>query len=297
MVKTFMHSRWDNKIVQVSWDLGNECNQNCSYCPDVFKNGHFSNGNWDQVEIFADRMCDYYDLIGKSLYIGFGGSGEPTLVPWFGNLLRLLNNRIAGCTVSTNLTAPLEWFEEHGNVIKHISGTVHYEYTSLPELADKICAIRDVVRDINITVPMLPDRYDEQIKDIEWFSKKTNINVGQQVVFSNPVEPVKLKKEYTEEIKENLRSTHDNTAYLITTKDENNVIQAVDQIKYADINLSENDSLREFTNWDCYAGIDTLVIDSRGFVRRGWCAQLSMHQHHMTSWSWNLNPITCNMKW
>jgi len=295
MKQIFQHTAWNEKIVQIGWDLGNECNQDCSYCSPVIKGGNFSNGKWETVENFADRLCDHYDRMGKLAYISFGGSGEPTIVEWFPDLLRLLNNRVAGCSVGTNLTAPIEWWEDYGNYIARVDGSVHYEYTNLRDMHAKIHTIFNLVRKMHLSVPMIPDRFDEQMRDIEWWRQNSEISVSPQVVFANMTASGKWKKEYTAEKKEVLQKEHDTPVYKITKETPAGpVVEPISQIK---VHLNESDSERVFTHWQCYAGIDTLVIDSRGYVRKGWCTQHTMEQVHMSQWHWPTEPVPCNMAW
>jgi hypothetical protein len=295
MKKIFQHSQWNEKVVQIGWDLNNHCNQDCSYCPPVIKGGNFSNGSWETVENFADRLCDHYEKLGKLAFIGFGGSGEPTMVEWFPDLLRMINNRIAGCSVGTNLTAPIEWWEENGNYISRVDGSIHYEYTSLREKFDYIHHIRKFTRNMHLSVPMIPDKFDQQMEDINWWRENSEISIAPQVVFANMTASGKWKKEYTPEQKEVLKKEHDVNTYKITKETpQGPVVEVKSQIK---VHLNESDSDCVFTGWQCYSGIDTLVIDSRGYVRKGWCPQHTMEQQHMSQWQWSTDPVPCNMAW
>ena len=290
-MKTFHHTAWSPDTISIAWDLGNYCNQDCSYCLAVHKAGNFSNGDWDIVETFADKLMVFCEKAGKIPEIRFGGSGETTSVPYFGDLLRTLNNR-ARCHIETNLSAPIEWWEQYGYMINRIHGSLHYEYTTLRDSAEKIQKIMEISNKVSITIPMLPNRFQEQLDDIAWAHETLGIYVGMQPLFINPTDPLYLLKSYTEEQKQILQGGEPRPSYVVESDSEPN-----QHLTHIQLHYSENDELREFTDWQCYAGIDTLVIDSRGYVRRGWCAQHTMEQVHMSAWQWSLEPQNCRMMW
>ena len=309
-MKEFKHTSWKHDTVLVEWDLGNECNQDCSYCPAVAKSGIFKNPDWDSVEIFAHKMLDYYDELGKRVMVNIGGSGEPTIVPWLPNLLRLLNNRSGGVTLSTNLSAPINWWSEHANLIKNVAVTVHYEYTTLHDIMEKLNLVAEQSRNISVAVPMIPSRFYAQLSDIEWFRNNTNYGPVPQIVFRDYTAGGEWTG-YTDDQREILRSYHNIPSFKVDesktpaseptssigTRAPDPVLISTTVKTTTDVYLTEKDDHRCFTGWQCYAGIDTLCIDSRGYVRRGWCAQLGQTQTHMTQWAWDSSPVTCNMAW
>lgn len=290
-MQTFYHTGWRPDTISIAWDLGNYCNQDCSYCLLVHKAGNFSNGSWEIVESFADKLLVFCEKAGLIPEIRFGGSGETTAVPYFGDLLRTLNNR-ARCSIETNLSPSIEWWENHGYMISGVHGTIHYEYITLRESAEKIQKIMEISNRVRVTVPMLPDRFQEQLDDISWMNDTLGISVGMQALFINPTDPLLLHSDYTPEQREILIGTDTTDIYVIKSDTDKNKTMTHSQVHW-----SENDSLREFTDWQCYAGIDTLVIDSRGYVRRGWCTQHTMEQVHMSEWQWSLEPQACRMMW
>ena len=290
METVFKHLSWQKNIVRIDWDLGNACNLNCSYCPLNSKAGNYSNPNWGLVSDFAEKMLDHYDSMGKMAVIGFGGSGEPTIVEWFPNLLRMINNRVVSVTVGTNLTAPLEWWEDNCGLITNINATVHYEHTSLRNLYNTIMMVNDQSKHLNIGVPMLPSKFNEQLEDMEWFTQTTGIHVSPQILLMDMYGGGKWIN-YTPEQKLKLENWYNSPAYTISNQNDQTVLTV------HDVALNESDHNRCFTNWTCNAGIDTLVIDSRGMVRKSWCAQMSNEQRSMVDWIWDRNPVTCNMLW
>lgn len=302
-MKEFRHTSWRSDTVLVEWDLGNECNQDCSYCPAVAKSGLFKNPEWEIVEDFAHKMLDYYDNLEKRVMVNIGGSGEPTVVQWLPNLLRLLNNRSGGVNLSTNLSAPIDWWAEHANLVKNVSVTVHYEYTTLYNIKEKLDIVASQSKNVSVTVPMLPDRFESQLADIEWFRANTDYNPVPQIIFRSYTSGGAWIN-YTDEQKEILRRYHNMPSFKIeetTGTASPPTVQSVPTTTVikstTDVYLTEKDDQRCFTGWTCYAGIDTLCIDSRGFVRRGWCAQLGQTQTPMASWNWDPAPVTCNMAW
>lgn len=300
-MKEFRHTSWRSDTVLVEWDLGNECNQDCSYCPAVAKSGAFKNPNWDTVEEFAHKMLDHYDELGKRVLVNIGGSGEPTIVSWLPNLLRLLNNRSGGINLSTNLSAPIDWWKDNANLVKTVAVTVHYEYTNLHEIKEKLDIVASQTKNVAVAVPMLPNRFDTQLADIEWFRANTKYSPVPQIVFRNYTAGGAWIN-YTEDQKETLRRYHNMPSFrLEETKPVVSSAPAPAPIAViksnTDVYLTEKDDQRCFTGWRCYAGIDTLCIDSRGYVRRGWCAQLGQTQTPMASWEWDPLPVICNMAW
>lgn len=296
MTRLFRHNSWVKNIVRIDWDLGNYCNFNCSYCPVNTKQGNFSNPGIDIQKTFASDMLDYYDSIGKRPVILFGASGEPTIYSEFPALLKFLHNRVAEISVRTNLSAGVEWWKENGYLIHDVHGTVHYQNgVTLKTTYETISQILQYARNVTISVPMLPDLFDKQIEDIEWLKGCSTISIAPQPILQN-LYSGGYWINYTDKQKDELAKYYQFESHSVSTH-ENTSSTLSDIVKKTsfEVVFNEQDTERCFTGWKCFAGIDTLVIDSRGYVRKGWCAQLAHEQKHMTEWTWNSNPFTCNM--
>ena len=243
-------------------------------------------------------MLDYYDSIGKQLVVSFGTSGEPTILEYFPTLLKFLHNRVREISVRTNLTAGLDWWKENGYLIHHVHGTVHYQNgISIKSLYDTVMQIAEKSQRFDLSVAMLPELFQQQLDDIQWLEEHSDVKVS--------ILPL-LKDlyyggawiNYTEEQKLEIEKRYHFDSHVVSTHhtDTNVTIDVTSKTSF-DVVFSENDNERCFLGWQCHAGIDTLVIDSRGYVRKGWCAQLAQDQKHMTEWAWNSDPFTCNMSW
>lgn len=297
MHKKFYHTTWNEDITRVDWDLGNACNLNCSYCPPNTKQGNFTNPDIDTLKTFAESMLTHYDGLGKQVSVVFGTSGEPTAIEHFPALLKFLHNRVREISVQTNFTASKDWWAEHGYLIHNVHGTVHYQGDiNLKSLYPIIMQVAQTSKNLSIVVAMLPERFQEQLDDMAWFEKESGINIGMQPLLKNLYHGGAWI-DYTADQKKEFEKRHQFQSHTIETHDSNKTVVAIEPKMSFDVVLSENDNERCFNGWKCYAGIDTLVIDSRGYVRNGWCAQLAMGQEHMTKWNWINKPFTCNMAW
>lgn len=121
---------------QVLWDLGRNCNYNCSYCwPGVH--------NRDAPHISLEVMKNTADILindwAKQSMIRFNfGGGEPTINPNFLEFLKYLKSKDQWVLVTTNGSRPRKYWVEAAQYINSVNLSVHFEFVDEAKLIGNI---------------------------------------------------------------------------------------------------------------------------------------------------------------
>ena len=284
---------------QVDWILGAFCNYQCSYCwPGV----HSSKPDYRPVEILiktADEIKRQARERGYNSFIFAFSGGEPSMSKGYLDLLRHLSEDSANCDnqmvhMTTNLSAGFRWLEKWIEAtaslqMRHISASFHSEFAEKEVFADKIQFLWDKSIPVSINMVMVPERFEALWKDALYFhSRNININLipqrggnGHDLVsgwtdsmkkrlkegFPNRNRhnaPSLYMDEYSEERDFENRVSFTSDDYGIELMDSKGKIYFLDRAERLNI-LNFN----KFKGWECLAGYRSLIIDKKGYVKRG----------------------------
>ncbi|MBT7332676.1 radical SAM protein [Candidatus Woesearchaeota archaeon] len=244
--------------VRIAWTVGDVCNYSCSYCrlnlnkkmpPDA-----------ETIKDICEVFIDHYEPLGKTVEIQFTG-GEPTVIPNFQSVLRMLHNRNCKTSLLTNGSPNLDWWEQNANTLNTVNISVHLDFVDIEELEEKIDLLKD--RDLHLTIATTPEnfetatelktRWDEEFQEHE-------IQITYQLLYKDmPFNQVLM--DYTPE---QLQIAYGTTENNLPTSDTNEN-EHVDKIR--------SEKRNTYKGYICYAGLDTLVIDYAGHIRRSHCGQ------------------------
>lgn len=240
---------------RIQWMLGNSCNYKCSYCLDLLHRGdHPFPDDELMVEVCKD-IITHYDELGRDAIFEFVG-GEPTLIDKIPNIGQRLHNYPTNIVLKTNGSASLEWWKYTRRYLSDVIISVHKQFADVQHI-EKVVRLLQEDKDfhpINVQV-LFPvtqreDSWDWGFENVHNFRKKYGVG-DIQLLYSNFGKGSNAYLPYNEKQKKQY-----NKFYNI---EEPELKEETDQFCFKD-----------FT---CYAGIETLVIDSLGNVTRGWCLQ------------------------
>jgi sulfatase maturation enzyme AslB (radical SAM superfamily) len=238
--------------------LGNNCNYNCSYCLDIFKKGDHP---FPDDELFLEISKDiiyHYDDLGRDVVFEFMG-GEPTLIDKIPQFGKRLHNFPTNITLKTNGSASLAWWEESRRYLTEVIISVHREFADIEHIKNVVQLLQnnETSHPINLTVlfpvTLKQDSWEWGLHNVRKFKKR--YGVGElQLLYSNFGRGSNMYLPY----KEHQWDQYYKLKGLTRTVDPDPSII----LKYP-----------SYKDKTCHAGLDTLVIDSKGNVFRGWCMQ------------------------
>lgn len=228
--------------VRVDWRFGNVCDWDCSYCPSIFKNGSSQFFDTEQVKDACDRLIEHYEKLNCRVEFSFIG-GEPTIHPGFISIVRGLHNRGAGAIIHTNGgSKDLNWWKEARQYVHAINLSIHLERVDMEAMESHYIPLLNLFEsslETTVQIPYLPE-YETQADKISTLIKeKTGRDAPKRVLYQDSPQNTKLY-DYG-----NLENASDKN--IINSKRFN------------------------YKDWNCYAGVDQLVIDPAGNIWRAWC--------------------------
>jgi len=273
----------------ITWILNDICNYQCRYCPDVLHNGKNVKYDWDVVEPFIDKLFDFYGKEQKrQLLFSFSG-GEPTLSPYFPQMLQKIYENGGGIGLTTNLSRTARYIRDNFKYLSYANCTfhpafefknnTHFDWLERAKIASELTFT---------TVRMMLDPlyWNECIKFIEYIRDNTKLRL--EIVFIDDQYGTSDKKitdiDYTEEQVAFFKNwkTIDNR---ITTEEiqKNNPLWR----KYDPDAVATDSSGKVFpittvqeyinrgqTNWydyKCAIGKESMFIHQNGHIKRGNC--------------------------
>lgn len=249
--------------VNIAWTLGDVCNYECSYCP--FNTGRFIPPDSERIKEVSEIIIEHYEQFDKACHFHFTG-GEPTIIPNFISVLRTLHNRYCKINLASNGFPPLEWWEMAKPTLDTVHISVHLEECDIEDLEAKFDLLKD--RDLKISIAAIPEQWDTII-DLQ---KKWKERYKEQDLFIN----LHLLYEDMPRNSRPLNYTQKQLDYLYGKHEQDNETnEATAGVEKEDMGIDQMrvEHRNTFTGYSCYAGIDTLVIDMFGNIRKSHCNQ------------------------
>lgn len=126
---------WEDNRVHISWDLGKQCNYECTYCPPYLHSKTSQHLPFEKVIDILDVILKYYN--NRFTEFNFAG-GEPTIHPQFIEICKYLKERGSRTLVTTNGSRSLKYLTELSRHLNLMIISHHFEYIKLDKMANKI---------------------------------------------------------------------------------------------------------------------------------------------------------------
>lgn len=262
-----VHEEW----FVVNWCLGNTCNYSCSYCPD---NLHNSSTKWpdpETIKKFILKVKNHHP--NKKLYFEFTG-GEVTMYKHFTDICKFCTGLGIKVGLISNGSRTLRWWEENKEYFDHVCLSFHPEFADVDHFIDVVKLIHNQVR-THVNVMMSPEKFNfcfdlaNRIKDLGNLSMALQpliVDFGSQLY------------DYTEEQKKVFDNQHELITKHIKFNKSFEYYRGAMRKVYPDrktISSSAHRFISEKTNdwsgWNCYIGVEQIIIDLGGSIYRGWC--------------------------
>jgi MoaA/NifB/PqqE/SkfB family radical SAM enzyme len=243
--------------LKIEWNLGKRCNYDCSYCPSSIHDNYSPHTSIDILERTVDRLC----ALEKPLRISLTG-GEPAVHPDIEDLFDYLKRKnVYWVNLTTNGTRPAQWYLHNEMFYNHIVFSLHFEHDWKRVLHTINQFYDNTERDFFVNVMAHHNHMDDvrtvvaQLiqKGIKFAVRRIRWTEGDHNVFDD------LKYDGTDLA---WLLSMDATAKPNCRIDDSQIIHANDVIK---------NHQNQFRNWQCNAGIESLMINWDGDVHRATC--------------------------
>jgi len=287
----------------LTWIINNICTNKCSYCPTILHSGSNHHYEWDHAEKFINECVKRY----KKLHCSISG-GEPTVSPFFKNLINLIYDSGGTIHLTTNLVRQKEWWQDIANKFCGIAVSYHPEFTTPiqeDEIIEKILYLTTQTY-VTVRVMMHPDHWDKCINFykklddtgypffMEMVRVLPNYGIGdpfceinyteEQDKILNETKPVVRTRT---NLPKNFRH-YDLNSYMIFENKE------IRKLNFENTSILENTKQNNFQGWNCNIGLESLLVNFDGSVQRGNCTVGGIIGNITGEINYPTDSITCS---
>jgi len=312
------HARGPMDSIRIQWNMGNQCNYKCEYCPDIL---HDSSKPWLPLDAYLtaiERLSTHYNNQGKRVDYELIG-GEVTVMPGFEDIIRKISEYNTHNVVFTNASRTVNWWSKAKHYMDGVVLTYHPLSQDREHFVNVINEIKDYVTiDINIAgiggdvlrlgefVEELRDlfkdcehnRYDNVSICVKTMYKKLlgrnskqetywDYTDAEQEVLQRPgikPMPVEPQPEYEHnEPEEVVEDTSWMTEFLYEDG----------SAKYVQSHQIINQGLNNFKGMKCHLGFESLNIDANGEMYSSWCGAVNFGNVGSTDWQLPETKTSC----
>lgn len=261
----------------INWALTTACNYRCSYCHPDLHNGKIKPPPIEKIMRFIDSISVTCHNNNINPYFEFGG-GEVTYLPWFSQLLTLIHKHKGLASIISNGSSPLKWWKKHIHMLHSVSLSYHIDEVKHDERFFDVAEFvaNSPFTHLQINIMMVPQRFDECLKFAKKLKEAINCGISLQPLYhgfgGGGITGRYSYSAQQELIMETFRG-NSITKNIPTPRGMMKVGS-----KDGSISLKSSFELlvhqeTNFSGWQCYAGIDNIIITFEGDIYRAWCMQ------------------------
>lgn len=250
-------SRWPHQDkIKVEWNLGKRCNYDCAYCPAEIHDNTSPHTDIEILKSTVDKLVSLGDV-----RISLTG-GEPTVHPQITELIDYIKHvGVSWLSITTNGSRKPEWYinqkADHWVYSLHFADGDWHRVLSTITSANRLKHLTPMMVNVMAHHEHMDNvRYAvEKLKQnsIPYVVRRIRWTEGDRDLFDD----MRYDGKDLEWIKEQ-NSTVDANCVI----DEEHKMHANDVIKLR---------LNKFKDWQCYAGLESLMINWDGEVHRATC--------------------------
>ncbi|WP_045422388.1 radical SAM protein [Vibrio jasicida] len=261
----------------VNWALMNNCNYKCDYCHADLNSGSIKSPSYEVVLKFVKKIITQSKKLGLTPHFEFGG-GEVTLLRYFSDLIKFIHENNGLVCIVSNGSKSLQWWLDNSEYLEGVS--LSYHVNEVKDESHFINVAKVLEASINtrlhINIMMCPSRF----QDCHLFARKLRKEVKCSIALQPLYEGfghggITKKYDYSDEqnkLMQTFRGQPDEKQ-LSEPRSFLNVEYLDGSVEtFSTFDLLVNDQVN-FIGWDCYAGIESMVITFSGEIYRAWCMQ------------------------
>jgi MoaA/NifB/PqqE/SkfB family radical SAM enzyme len=257
----------------VNWCLGNTCNFSCSYCPKSLHDGSTPWPSLDVIKNFISKVKEAHP--NKKLYFEFTG-GEVTLYKHFTELCQFCSEQNIKVGLISNGSRTIRYWDENKQYFDHVCLSFHPEFSDAKHFIEVIKSLNNHVR-THVNIMMSPEKFDSCFEVANTIKELGNISMALQPLIHDFGE---VLFDYTPEQHKILQQQYDLITRHIKFDRSFDYYRGAMKLVYPDGQHSVSSAHRfigektnDWSGWDCYAGVEQLIVDQRGCIFRGWCRE------------------------
>lgn len=266
--------------LDLTWVMNNICTNSCRYCPPALWDGKNHHYEWEHAKSFMQRLMAAHEKIICSI-----SGGEPTVSPFFPELVKMLYDNGHHIQVTTNGARTIRYWEKIAPMIDNISWSYHaamMNEADEDEWIEKVAHCHTLTR-CGIRVMMDSDNWDRCVNFVGKLKAADCANFEIVRILADQAGTSNIGEMYTEEMEKWM--THYPNVYHATTQplDKPQPLNQLVEVHKTDgkiisdgevdlnnIVLTENN---RFTGWACNIGLESLFIHYNGYVKKGNCLE------------------------
>ncbi len=223
----------------------------------------------EQAIVFCDKLIKHYK--NKKIVIEFTG-GETTMWKDLITLCKYLHTSGVAVSLISNGSRTTTWWQKILPYLSRVNLSFHPEHADPEHFLSIIHTLHQSVQ-THVNVMMLPDQFDKCIEFTHQIVQNCFVTISTQPLLYNlngsifPYTEAQLKILNGDEFKS-----------LVSTNIQHEYYRGEMTKEFADgrrENYSCTHFLSSFENnwrgWNCTAGLEQLVVTSKGEIFRGWC--------------------------
>lgn len=260
----------------VNWCFFSICNFSCSYCPTMLHDGKKRGLKINDVKEFCLKVID--SKPNQKVFFEFTG-GEITYYKDFSELFAFLKKHGAATGLISNGSRDIEFWKQHKDLIDHICLSFHPEQGDIAHFFE-VVKLLNYESTVHVNIMMLPGKFEELYGLATKIAAEIEgVSVAIQALFQDMSGKM---FDYTPEQREMLNLQNfpwgQNILHRQSPKKTRKVYRGEMKKVFSDgsseiVNTPELIAKREnnWKGWNCFIGLENLVIDFDGMIRRGWC--------------------------
>ncbi len=274
---SYLYNKRVRKGFYINWALMNTCNYKCRYCHSDLNGGTIKAPSYQAVLGFVKHILDSIEDPNDKPYFEFGG-GEVTLLSYFSDLLQYISWGGGDVTIVSNGSKKVSWWRDNAEYLSGVSLSYHINDIKSESHFVAVSKVLEASQNtrFHVNIMMIPERFDDCLEFANRLKQEVRCSIALQPLFEGFGNGGITKKySYTPE-QEQIMKDFRGRPELKTLPPS----MAELEVKYIDgtaRNLSTFDLIANnqtnFVGWDCYAGIDSLVVTFSGDIYRSWCMQ------------------------
>ncbi|WP_202600113.1 radical SAM protein, partial [Vibrio sp. V27_P1S3P104] len=249
----------------------------CKYCHEDLNGGSIKAPSYEVIINFIEKMVERSNKLQLKPYFEFGG-GEVTLLKYFSDLARYIHKNDGLVCIVSNGSKRISWWEENTKYLSGVSLSYHIEDIKSESHFIGVSKVLEASQNtrFHVNVMMVPERFDDCLEFASRLKQEVRCSIALQPLFEGFGHGGITKKySYTPEqeqiMKDFLGRPGLKTLPPSMAELEVNYVDGTTE-NLSTFDLIANDQTN-FVGWDCYAGIDSLVITFSGDIYRSWCMQ------------------------
>lgn len=286
----------------LTWILNNICTYHCSYCPEIVHGGKNHHYDWAHVKPFLDQCFDRYPYVHCSL-----SGGEPTVSPFFKELVNEIHSKKGTIHVTTNLVRSWDYWESIADKFSSISVSYHSEFVVTEEEEDEfIDKLSKLSHKSYVTLRMMmhPRNWERCVRVYE-----------KALMASEPftIEVVRILPDFgTGKNYFDASYSDDQIKFLndtpiifgdpkipnfVRSKMSSDIIYNDDDREFFSLTIQsdlEKNKSNNFFGWECAIGLESLFVHYDGGVQRANCEVGGVIGNIVTGFEWPTERIICN---